>query len=156
MPYYNVTPNALYQSCISNAWEWAEKNDPLTHACAWVEAENIYEVWKLVQEWYEFMESGEAANRFPDPFWNDEDYPGKATLTQDVADTFIEELDADFMLEKNRFHGRLAPEFSRLPPHARMALVQEAYKIIKTSAAIEQETKERLAAGEKLPNPTSN
>jgi hypothetical protein len=156
MPYYNVTPNALYQSCISNAWEWAEKNDPLTHACAWVEAENIYEVWKLVQEWYELMESGEAANRFPDPFWKDEDYPGKATLTQDVADTFIEELDADFMLEKNRFHGRLAPEFSRLPPHARMALVQEAYKIIKTSAAIEQETKERLAAGEKLPNPTSN
>ena len=60
------------------------------------------------------------------------------------------------MLEKNRFHGRLAPEFSRLPPHARMALVQEAYKIIKTGAAIEQETKERLAAGEKLPNPTSS
>ena len=154
MPYYNVTPSTLYQSCISNAWEWPEKNDPVAHAQAWVEAENIFEVWKLVQEWYDLMESGEAADRYPDPYWKDDDYPGKAVLTQEITDTFIEEMDADFMLEKNRFHGRLAPEFSRLPPHARMAFVQDAYKIIKTSAAIEQEAKERLAAGEKLPNLT--
>jgi hypothetical protein len=155
MPYYNVTAHTLYQSCISSAWEWSGQDDPLTRARAWVEAENIYEVWKLVQRWFELMENGGADHRYPDPYWNDEDHPGKVTLTQDVADTFIEEMDADFMLEKNRFQGRLAPEFIRLPAHARMAFVQDAYKVIKTSKQVEKEAKERLDSGETLPPPVS-
>ena len=67
MPYYNVTPHTLYQSCMSSAWEWSGGDDPLTRARAWVEAENVYEVWKLVQTWYDMVNSGEADNRFPDP-----------------------------------------------------------------------------------------
>lgn len=153
MPYYNVTPHTLYQSCMSNAWEWSGSNDPLTRARAWVEAENIYEVWKLTQAWFDLMESGEAANRYPDPFWRDEDYPEKTALTQEVADKFIEEMDEDFMREKSRFQGRAAPEFARLPAHARMAFVQEVYRIIKTGAEIQKEAEARLRAGEVLPPP---
>ncbi len=154
MPYYNVTPHTLYQSCISNAWEWSGVNDPVTRARAWVEAENIYEVWKVTQHWFELMESGEAASRYPDPFWRDEDFPGKAPLTQEVADRLIEEMDEDFMLEKGRFQGRAAPEFSRLPPHARIAFAQDLYRVMKTSAEIYKEAEERLARGEVLPPPT--
>ncbi|MCI0438692.1 MAG: hypothetical protein L0177_06120 [Chloroflexi bacterium] len=153
MPYYNVTPRMLYQSCLSSNADWSGRDDPIAKARAWVEAENVFEMWKLVQQWFDFIESGEAQNRYPDPFWKDEDYPDKRPLTQEVADAFIEEMDADFMLEKNRFQGRLAPEFIRLPSYARIAFVQDAYRIIKTSGQINEETDKRLATGEKLPPP---
>ena len=155
MPYYNVTPHSLYQSCMSSAWEWTKQDDSATRARAWVEAENIYEMWKLVQEWFDLMESGDATNRYPDPYWRDDspEAVDKASLNQEVADKFIEEMDADFMLEKNRFQGRLAPEFARLPPHARLAFVQDAYKVLKTTAQIEKEAEKRLTAGEALPPP---
>lgn len=153
MPYYNVTPHTLYQSCMSSAWEWSGGDDPLTRARAWVEAENVYEMWKLVQTWYDMINSGEAENRFPDPYWDDSKHSDKAVLTQELADTFIEEMDADFMLEKSRFQGRLAPEFIRLPAHARIAFVQDAYGLIKTSATINSEADERLAGGETMPPP---
>ena len=151
MPYYNVTPHTLYQSCMSSAWEWSGGDDPVMRARAWVEAENVYEVWKLVQRWYELIDSDEAVNHYPDPNWDDSQHPGKVSLTQDVADTFIEEMDADFMLEKSRFQGRLSPDFARLPSHARLALAQEAYGIMKTSSDINAEADKRLDAGEVLP-----
>ena len=151
MPYYNVSPHTLFQSCMAGSGEYASSDNTVARARAWVEAENIYDVWKLVQEWYTLMENDEAKDRYPDPYWNDDDYPDKAVLTQEVADKFIEEMDADFMLEKNRFQGRLPPEFSRLPAHARLAFVQEAYRVIKSTSAIHAEADERLAAGEVLP-----
>jgi len=126
----------------------------LDRAKAWVEAENIHEVWGLVQKWFALMESGEAENHYPDPTWEDGDYPNNAALTSKVADKFIEEIDADFMIEKNRFQGRSAPEFSRLPPHARLAFVQEAYRLIKTQSAIDEEAQERLDKGEVMPPPS--
>ena len=153
MPYYNVKPHTLYQSCMSSAWEWSGGDDPITRARAWVEAENVYEMWKLVQVWYELIENDGAVNRFPDPLWKSEDYPEKVPLNQEIDDTFIEEMDADFMWEKSRFQERFAPEFSRLPPHARMAFVQDAYKLVKTGAQINSEADERLSAGETLPPP---
>ncbi len=55
------------------------------------------------------------------------------------------------MLEKRRFQGRLAPEFIRLPAHTRIAFVQKAYGIIKTSAEINSEADNRLAWGETMP-----
>ncbi len=151
MPYYNVTAHTLYQSCMASAWEWSGGDDPVMRARAWVEAENVYEVWRLVQRWFELIDSGDAANHYPDPNWDDSQHPGKVSLTQDVADTFIEEMDADFMLERSRFQGRLSPEFARLPSHARLAFTQEAYGIMKTSADINEEADKRLAAGETLP-----
>ena len=153
MPYYNVSPRMLYQSCLSNNADWSGNATDLIKARAWVEAENIFQMWELVQKWFELMESGEAENRYPDPFWKDEDFSDKVLLTQEVAHAFIEEMDADFMLEKNRFQGRLAPEFARLPAHARMAFVQDAYKIIKTSHQINDETDKRLSSGDSLPPP---
>ena len=153
MPYYNVTPHTLYQSCMSSAWEWSGGDDPVTRARAWVEAENVYEVWKLVQRWFDLIESGNAEHRYPDPHWDDDAYTGKVGLTQDVADKFIEEMDSDFMLEKSRFQGRLAPEFIRLPAHSRLAFVQDAYQILKTSVDINSEAESRLAEGEALPPP---
>ena len=156
MPYYNVTPHTLYQSCMSSAWEWSGGDDPVTRARAWVEAENVYEMWKLVQSWFDLMESGESKDRYPDPFWSDEKFANKAVLTQEVADRFIEEMDNDFMLEKSRFQGRLAPEFKRLPNHARMAFVQDAYHIIKTGDEINREAEARLAQGEVMPPPINH
>ena len=108
MPYYKVTTSTLYQSCLSGFWEWSDGDDPMVKARAWVEAENIFEMWKLVQEWFELMHNGEADNRYPDPYWNDEDYPGKVPLNQEVADEFRREergdiertLDAVFVLDE--------------------------------------------------------
>jgi|GEM_PF-1841100 hypothetical protein len=151
MPYYNVTAHTLYLSCMSSAWEWSGGDDSVTKARAWVEAENVFEVWKLVQVWYDLMSTGEAENRYPDPFWDDSKHSEKAVLTQDFADVFIEEIDADFMLEKSRFQGRLAPEFIRLPVHARIAFVQDAYGLIKTSTQIKSEADEPLTGGETMP-----
>ncbi|MCH8986614.1 hypothetical protein IIA94_00375 [Patescibacteria group bacterium] len=116
-----------------------------------MEAENIYEAWKLVQRWFEMMESSEAQYRHPDPRWNGEDYPNKVPLTQKVADRFIEEMDADFLLEKSRFEGKEAPDFARLPSHARLAFVQEAYGILKTTKEISKEAEKRFATGEIMP-----
>jgi hypothetical protein len=141
---------------MAGSGSWGDYDNNVVRARAWVEAENVFEVWKLVQHWYTLMESGEALNRYPDPYWRDEDYPDKAKLTQDIADTFIHEMDEDFMLEKNRFQGRLAPEFSRLPSHARLAFVQEAYGIIKSSSQINMEADVRLAAGETMPPPVTS
>lgn len=153
MPYYNVTPHTLYQSALSSSASGYGYlvSDPLVMHKCWHESLNIYHVWEKVQEWFELMESGDAENRYPDPFWNDADYPDKTALTQDVADEFIAEMDADFMLEKSRFQGRLVPEFSRLPPHSRMAFVQDMYKIIITSAEIERRAIESMEAGLTLP-----
>lgn len=153
MPYFNVTPHTLYQSALSSSASGYgyHINDPLVMHKCWHEAVNIYYVWQKVQEWFEMMESGEVLNRYPDPFWDDADYPDKTALTQDVADEFIAEMDADFMLEKSRFQGRSAPEFSRLPPHSRLAFVQEVYQIILSSAEIERRAIASTEAGEELP-----
>ena len=159
MPWDNVTATTLYQSCLSANSVLSigySTGDPKklreAHARAWVEAENTFLVWEIVQAWFLMMNSGEALNRYPDPTWKDEDYPTKASLTQDVADLFISEMDADFMLEKSRFNGKLPPEFARLPAHARLAFVQEMYRLpIKTAAEIAEEADERLAAGEVIP-----
>lgn len=144
MPWYDVTPEKMMDSC---RLDWATKDKP--EAYAYVEAENVAKVWEMVQEWFEAMESGEAWNRYPDPDWVDP--PGRKPLTQEVADAMIDEMDADFDLEKNRYPDGRGPEFKRLPPHARLALAQGLRAILKTPGEIEQETEERLAKGEQLP-----
>jgi hypothetical protein len=110
-------------------------------------------MWKLVQVWYDLMNSGEADNRYADPFWDDSKHSEEAVLTQDFPDLFIEEMDAGFMLKKSRFQGRLASEFIRLPAHARIAFVQDTYGLIKTSAEINSESDDSLARGEIMPPP---
>lgn len=144
MPWYDVTPEKMMDSC---RLDWATKDRP--EAYAYVEAENVARVWEVVQEWYEAMESGDASDRYPDPDWTDP--PGRRNLTQELADAMILEMDADFDLEKNRYPDGRGPEFKRLPAHARLAFAQQLRLVMKSPAEIEQETRERLAKGEPLP-----
>lgn len=153
MPYYNVNVHTLYQSCISASWDWHTnpKNDLLIQAKAWVEAENAIEIWGLIQEWFEMLENNTAIHQYPDIFWENDKYPDLKPLTQDVADEFVEELDADFMLEKNRFQGRGAPDFNRLAPHSRMAFAQAFYRITMSEKQITEKARELVDAGTKIP-----
>lgn len=113
---------------------------------SWVEAENVMKVRELVCGWFNAMESGEANNRYPDPY-------GKA-ISQQKADKFIKELDDDFNKESGRFEGLSAdvgPEFFRLKPHARLAFAQEFFSLVMTKAQIKKEAKRRVKAGVKFP-----
>lgn len=146
MPYHNVTARTLYDSCRSDRGD-----RPMTEAMAWIEAENVEAVWKVVQAWFESMEAGKAVDRYPDPFWTAKDEEGRAPLTQELADHIIAELDADFELERGRFPQGRGPQFVRLPPHARMAFAQELYRVMKTEADMEAEAARRASHGERFP-----
>lgn len=144
-PYYSVDPHSLYQSCLSAGGEVT----PIGKARAWVEAENTFEVWKVINNWFNRLQDGTYWSYMASPFWTNP--PDKTALTQDVVELFVKELDEDFMLEKSRFQGKKPPEFSRLPFGPKFAFVQECYKIMKSSKAINAEADERLANGEKMP-----
>ncbi len=148
MPYYNVTTHTLYQSIISADWGMNTRT-AIEKAEQWVEAENTTAVFALISAWFELIESGEAELKQPDPFW--ESPESKAPLTLEVADKFISEMDEDFMMERSRFQGRLAPEFSRLSPQARMAFMQAVYGVILTTVEIKAEAARRLGMGEEIP-----
>jgi hypothetical protein len=148
MVWYNVTPHVLYQSLVPTI---GDARDPLVRARAWVEAVYIYDVYEKINEWWKMIETGEAFERVPDPTW--QNLPGRTPLTQAVADKFIGELDADFLLERNRFDGKKPPDFHRLPPAARFAFVQEVSSIQLSEKEIETIAQARLAAGEQLPPP---
>ena len=155
MVYQNITPRTLYQSCMPGPWGQTTGNDnDLIRACAWVEAENVYAVWKVVCDWFDALEDGSVQHRLPDPLWQPPE--GKAPLTQEAADTLIEHLDDDFMLERTRFRGRLAPEFSRLEAPQRLAFAQAIWDVLKTRSQVIDEAKRRLDAGEELPPPIQN
>lgn len=127
---------------------WRNKfEDPvLEKAIAYVEAENIFAVRALISEWFTAIESGEAETRDPDPFDN--------SVSQERADTLIQELDSDFDIENYRW-GTLGvtkgPEYSRLSPKARIAFAQAVFKILKNEDVIIAEACTRLNNGEELP-----
>ena len=148
MPYYNVFPSVLYTSIISGS----STDSEVAKARAWVEAENIFEVWKIVQKWFDLMKAKLVGHELPSPYWQDDLYTDKTKLTQSVADLLVKEIDEDFMMEKNRFMGRKAPNFSRLPPGARMSFAREIYRTMKSQRAINIEADERLAKGETFPH----
>lgn len=143
MDYRNTTVRDLYRTCRDRG------ATELDEAMAWVEAENIAAVWKVVARWFQYIESGEAAHRYPDPKWQTP--KGRASLTLERADQLIKEMDADFEIESYRFPSGGGPDFKRLPAHARMAFAQEVYGVLKTEAEIEEEASRRLKAGERFP-----
>ena len=133
--YTDMTVRQVYDSMAATALD----------AKAWVEAENIMAVRAVICRWFELMESGEAAYRYPDPM---------VGVDHDRADRLVEELDADFDKERMRFPGgypEAGPAFHRLPPHARLAFAQGVFAVMKTQAQLDEETCRRLEAGEQLP-----
>ena len=147
MPYLNVDVRSLYEVCLSQY-----QGHPMQAAMAWVEAENVQAVWKIVQTWFELTQSGEVQHRFPDPFWNQDQHPDRRPVDTETADQLIAELDADFELERGRLPGGLGPEFARLPPHARLAFAQEVWRASKSPKEIEGEATRRALMGEKFPS----
>ena len=119
----------------------------------WVEAENDSAIFAVIVDWYGLMEAGTADLQYPDPGWRDSDYPDLIPLTPEYVDHLIAEIDADFEQEKKRFPQStgLGPEFSRLMPHARMALAQAIHRVLKTEVQMGAEAQRRLDAGEALP-----
>lgn len=147
MTYENTTVRDLYTN--NGTYNASE----IEKAMLWVEAENIATVWKVVKKWFDYMQSGEATQRFPDPTWHPK--PGRRALTPEVASQIVTEMDDDFRLERGRFpkESGLGPDFERLPSHARVAFCQEVYDILKTTEEIMAEAETRLQAGEHLPPP---
>ncbi len=156
---YSKTSVVDFYGAIRTSWApWrTKKSDPeeeaqeaageaFNLACAWVEAENVWEVRKLVCRWFDDLESGAANVQYPDPF--------KSTLSQEEADSLIKELDEEFYREKGRW-GSLSveagPEFSRLASHARIVFVEELKAVLKSRDEIIEEARERLESGEQLP-----
>lgn len=146
MPYENVGVRSLYNACSSH---YGDQDIHL--AMAWVNAENVEAVWKVVQTWFELMEAGRAVDRYPDPFWETKHPMKKRPVTREMADRLIAELDADFQLEDRRFPDGKGPEFNRLPAHARVAFAQEVYGVMKSEGEIEAEARRRIRSGERLP-----
>jgi len=145
--YRSTTARDMYGQCFPNSLAYA--HPPLEQAKAWVEACNVEKTWKVMSKWFGYMQTGEAAMNYPDPFWEDTKHPGRRKLTQDIADKVVQEVDEDFEIERGRFPREtgLGPEFSRLPPQARMALAQELYSILMTDKEIAEEADRLLARG---------
>ena len=151
MPYWNVTPHAMFQSCINDT-SWKNMEPNLKKACAWVQAVNTYDIHELHSEIFNALESGEAEKWSPDADWSPSLPPEeKLVPTQELADLYIEELIADYELEKRRFPDGNGPGFERLTGPARFYVAQRAYDIQMTIRQIVTEAERRLANGEVLP-----
>ena len=144
-PYRDRTTLRLFGPCLRSGLE----RDKPGRAIAWVMAENDMAVWKVVCKWFRYIEEGEAAFKFPDPDFKPRN--PKVSITQETADLLITEMDDDFALEKSRWPDGRGPEFSRLPPHARVAFAQELHLATKTMDEMAAEAKKRLKRGEQLP-----
>ena len=143
MSYENTSVKDLYVSALASFSGLEEK------AQAWVEAQNTEAVWVVVKKWFGYMQSGEARFKYPDPNWQDSDHPGRRPLTQEVADLLVQEMDEDFLIEKNRYpkDTGLGPDFIRLPAHARIAFAQELYVTIMTKKEVKAAAQELLDRG---------
>lgn len=144
MPKYDA--RALYA-----AKDFIRRRLPQDSAYDWLEAENDAAVWAIVQKWFEYMESGQAAHMYPDPA--PQPKRGCKPLTPELADYLIAELDDDFNEERGRFPEGHGPEFSRLLPHARLAFAQELYGAMKTGKELETAAKQAIREGLLLPPP---
>lgn len=158
---YNGT-NVLSLFTSSSAY-WGDHkatrgSTQLQRTAAWLEAENIDAMFKVVVKWFRLLESGKADLVKPDPYWNDNDYPHFEPLTDKIVDRLIEETDADFNEERSRAQARnqALPEFNRLSKSARRAFAQDLYRVMCPEKAIIKEAKRRVKAGEKIPIDVEN
>ena len=149
MFYQNMPVADVYRQCYRGTVPPTPGSKEAT--VAWLEAVNILDVWKVVQDWFEAMQRGEANNRYPDPAWANGDGPMKKDVTQEIADRLVVEMDEDFDLERTRFPGGRGPGFQRLAPHARLAFAQQYFAIVKTAQQLEAGAEDLLLRGVTLP-----
>ena len=111
----------------------------------WSEAVNIFEVRQTIIEWFNALQEGTANDRYPDPFIVEA--PKGKLITQERADDFVEQLEADMLLEKARF-GSLnrdaGPGFTRLESHAKIAFMQSIWSIMKTPQELMEDADRRF------------
>jgi hypothetical protein len=137
---------SLYVACMPSIWVRDFARDTFIRAYAWIEAVNVYEVWEIVQKWFEVMEGRELNSSFQQSWWQH----------QATANALVKAWDAGFELERARmeFMGVVAPEFSRLSEYHQLIFMQEICATIKSSTEINKEMEERLGMGEFLPPQT--
>lgn len=151
MSYKDRTPERLFPHCLQAVEREfpSARSSPLGRAMAWLLAVNTLEQFKVLCRWFDYLQADEAQHHYPDPDYQPRNK--QVVVNQAVADLLVAELDADFLLEYSRFPEGRGPEFSRLPPHARIALLQELATVAKSLAELEGEAHRGLKAGEHLP-----
>ena len=150
MSYSNMTVREIWENARWSNDEragWTKRQTEsrvFRDAYAWVEAENIMLVREIVCRYFDALQADTLEDFAANPF--------DTTVTQDMADKLVEELDADFQIESGRFpDGGVGPEMHRLPPEKRLAMAQEVFASIMTSQQIMAEVKRRKKA--KIPTP---
>ena len=141
MSYADITIRDIFEVTRSGK----SRENKYEIAYAWVEAENIMELRMLISSWFDLLESGEADGRHPSLNF---------TATQEEADHVIDELEADFTLERARFPDsdpNNGPGFNRLLPHSRVAFLEEIREKLKSSEQITDEANKRVNSGEVIP-----
>ena len=125
-----VNSDSLYRDLIDKPME------NLTPAALWILAKNILEIRQLCQRWSILIKNGEWVNKKPDPL-----LPSWELYR---ARKLVEELEADFDLESNRWDTIGAtdgPGFDLLEGPPLMAFCQEFDKIRKHDKQLEDEAK---------------
>ena len=141
MSYADITIDQIFE--VTRAGK--NRHDRYVMAYAWIEAENIMDLRQLISNWFQLIETGESDGTYPSI---------NSSITQKEADHLIEELDADFQIERARFPDsdpEAGPAFVRLLPHSRLAFVEEIKKILKQSDQLEYEARKRIDSGEIIP-----
>jgi len=106
---------------------------------SYLEAENIMAFRELLCNWFKMIEDGRTEKIYPD--FSD------TSVTLDMANLLIEELESDFLLElprAMRVNGTTkGPGFTRLNDHAKIAFAQQVFGLIKTPEQITKEVEEK-------------
>jgi len=106
----------------------------------------VIDVISFMQDCFDKMERGEEDLILADPYF--ERPNGKPPLSEDEIDRIIAAIDSEFSHEitnyldyhRNRSGANFAPEFSRMSPRARRAMVEGIEAIMESHAQRQQET----------------
>ena len=99
-----------------------------------------------IQQCYELLEAGAEDRIFSDPFYERTD--GRPTLTDEEIDAVINALDQEYAYElgtypgyhRNRSGANALPEFNRMSPRARRAMVEGIDRIVSKHRAPGEQT----------------
>ena len=95
--------------------------------------EQIDTVFEILEDWYQGIENGTAHYRLPDPTF--EPPRGRPTITEQLVEEFIKELDREinidaFGVQGRRYGADASSEFHRLDSPQRVALVQQLMMVL--------------------------